>query len=337
MRVLFVGGTRYLGRHTAEAAVVAGDDVTLLHRGVTGADLFPGAERLLTDRNLDLSVLAGRAFEATIDMCAYFPRQVTSLAEALDGRGGRYVQVSTVSVYRSPPPARRDEEMPLLSLDELDDPHTEELTLDAYGALKAGCEQAARAGFGDEAVIVRPSYIVGPYDASYRFTYWVERLARGGQVLAPGPADNPFQCIDVRDLGQFLLELARTGPSGTFHVAHPAPPLSFGELLELVASQVAPPGTELVWVDAAWLEAAEVSWQELPLWAGVDEGRDLMALDPSRALAAGLRPRPVDETIRDLHAAEAANPTVTPAPVGLVPEREAELLAAWSAGTRAHG
>jgi 2'-hydroxyisoflavone reductase len=331
--LLFIGGTRFVGRHAVEAALDAGDEVTLVHRGRTGPDLFPRAEHLLADRNEGLSVLEGRSFDATIDSSAYVPRQVRALAAALGDRGGHYVHVSSVSAYASPPPASgRDEDMPIASTDSLADPDTDEVTFETYGPLKAACERAALDCFGEAVSIVRPTYVVGPYDSTYRFTYWVERLARGGRVLAPGPADNPFQAIDGRDLGMFLVALAHRGEEGAFHTVHPAPPFSFGECLELVAGAVAPPGTELVWIGPDWLEAAGIGQGDLPLWAALEEDRGLSALDPSRALAAGLAPRPLADTVRDLHGAELAEPTAPPGEVGLDPAREAALVAAFSEG-----
>lgn len=256
MRCLVIGGTQFVGRHIVEAALAAGDEVTLFHRGRTNPDLFPDARHLTGDRNSDLSALAGEEWDATIDVSAYVPRQVAGLAEALSSSVG------------------------------------------------------------------------GPFDHTYRFTWWVERIARGGRVLAPGPGENPFQVIDARDLGAFVRHIAAGGATGTYHAVSPAPPFSFADFLDAVVEAVGPPGTELVWVDASALEAAGVTGQDLPLWAGEEEGRDLSAADPTRAVAAGLDPRPLGDTIRDVHAHEQATPTPAGSGVGLAAEREAELLAA---------
>jgi 2'-hydroxyisoflavone reductase len=336
-RLLFIGGTRFVGRHAAAAALAAGHDVTLLHRGKTGAGLFPQAEHLLADRDADPAVLApvlaGRDFDATVDSCGYVPRQVRTIAETLGERAGHYVYVSSVSAYASPPPAGvRDESMPLAPVSALEDPETEEITPETYGPLEVACEEAALGAFGpDRVTIVRPTYVVGPFDPTYRFTYWVERVAQGGRVLAPGPAENPFQAIDGRDLGSFLASCAVSRRSGAFHAVNPAPPFSFGELLELVAGVVAPSGTSFEWVEAPWLLEHGVEWAELPMWAGEEPDRELGALDPGRAFAAGLSPRPLEETVRDLHRAEAESATPAAGTVGLTPERERELLEAWTA------
>jgi len=334
MRILIIGGTVFVGRHITEAAIAAGHDVTVFHRGRSGADLFPGITHLAGDRNTDLSALtdAGLAdgqWDVTIDVCAYFPRQVRTLAEALGGRGGRYIYISSTSAYKSPVSPGFDEDAPLA---ELADPATEEITDQTYGPLKVACERLAAELFGaDQTTIVRPTYVVGPHDVSYRFTWWVERIAYGGHVLAPGPKDGPIQVIDARDLGRWIVSLAERAVRGTFHAASPPPPFSFADMLEAIVAEVAPPSTRLIWVDADFLLEFGETAETLPLWPGGDPESDINTADPSRAYAAGLTPRPLAETIAELHAAELDAPTLPRPGVGLTAEREAELLAAWRA------
>jgi 2'-hydroxyisoflavone reductase len=328
MHILVIGGTQFIGRHIVGTALAGDDVVTLFHRGKTNPDLFPEADHLLGDRNSDLTALSTGEWDATIDTSAYVPRQVHALADALGGRGGHYVHISSVSAYAPPTAPGGTEELPLAVLD---DPSTEKVNDHTYGGLKALCEQASHDGFGESVSIVRPTYVAGPHDHTYRFTYWVERLAGGGQVLAPGPSDNPFQVIDVRDLANFIVLLARQRQSGAYHAVSPAPAFSFEDFLTTAAAEVAPDGTELVWVDSDWLEAAGVTAEELPLWAGTEEGRDASALDPSRAMAAGLSPRPLAQTVRELHAEELAQPTDRPKAVGLDAELEGELVGTWLA------
>jgi 2'-hydroxyisoflavone reductase len=324
VRILAIGGTRFIGRHFTAAALAAGHEVTLFHRGRTGAGLFPRAAELIGDRSTDLGLLAGASWDATADFCAYFPRQVRELAAALGGRGGQHLQISSVSAYRTPgvPGFREDAPLAVLA-----DPAVEEVTLETYGGLKAACEQAAIAEFGAATTIVRPTYVVGPHDYSYRFTWWVDRIARGGTVLAPGDPADPIQVIDARDLAAWLVTLLEGAVAGAFHAVSPPPPFGFGDLLEAIAAVAAPPGTRLAWVDSATLLAAGADDEVLPLWPGASpEDATLNAADPSAALAAGLAPRPLRDTIADTRAAEARAPTKVPAGTGLDPVREAALI-----------
>ncbi len=331
MRILIIGGTVFVGRHIAEAAIAAGHDITLFHRGRSGADLFPSATHLTGDRNEDLSAFSSNSagqWDATIDVCAYFPRQVRSLADALGGRGGQYLFISSTSAYRIPVSPGFTEDAPLA---ELDDPASEEFTDKTYGGLKVACERAAMEMFGDTTTVVRPTYVIGPHDESYRFTWWVERIARGGTVLAPGGAADPIQVIDARDLGSWVVSLVERSVAGIFHAVSPPPPFGFGDLLEAIAAEVAPWGTRLTWVDADFLVEFGESMETIPLWPGGDSERDINTADPARACAAGLAPRPIRQSIAEIHAAQLATPGQPPAGVGLTAEREAKLLAAWHA------
>ena len=330
MRILIIGGTVFVGRHIAEAAIAAGHDVTLFHRGRTGADLFPSATHLTGDRDADLTALSTGRWDATIDVCAYFPRQVRALADALGGRGGQYLFISSTSAYRSSVPPGFTEDAPLA---ELEDPASEEFTDQTYGGLKVACERAAIEMFGDAdgATVVRPTYVIGPHDTSYRFTWWVERIARGGTVLAPGGAADPIQVIDARDLGSWIVSLAERSVTGVFHAVSPPPPFGFGDLLEAIAAEVAPWGTRLTWIDPDFLVEFGETTETIPLWPGGDSERDINRADPARAYAAGLAPRPISQSIAEIHAAELATPTKPPAGVGLTAEREVKLLAAWHA------
>ncbi len=245
MRILVIGGTRFVGRHLVEAALEAGHEVTLFHRGRTGADLFPELDHRLGDRDTDLSTLAEGEWDATIDTCAYVPRQVHQLADLLGERGGHHLLVSSVSVYAEPKGPGIDEDAALI---ELEDPSTEEVTNETYGGLKVLCERAAVERHGPRTVLVRPTYVVGPDDYTWRFPWWVARIARGGEVVAPGPGDAPAQVIDVRDLGTWMVRLLEEGHSGAFHAASPAPVFTWREQLEAIAEAVGPAGTTLRWV-----------------------------------------------------------------------------------------
>lgn len=323
MRILVIGGTRFVGRHIVESALRQGHEVTVFHRGGSGTDVLPTAEHLLGNRHHDLGLLMGREWDATIDVCAYVPREVEELAAALNGRGGRHLLISTVSVYAPPPGPGLTESSELI---ELDDPTTEEVTGDTYGGLKVLCERAAAKAYGPELLVVRPTYVIGPHDHTWRFPTWVRRIAAGGDVLCPGPADIPMQVIDSRDQGEFVVHLVERGGGGTYHTATPRPPFSMGDLLEETVRAVGPPGTVLRWVDGDALVAEGLDDKAFPFWAPGEADFDVLAADPSAAYAAGLTPRPLADTIRDtaewVRAAADGGPTGT----GLAPAREAELL-----------
>ncbi|WP_151084184.1 NAD-dependent epimerase/dehydratase family protein [Nocardioides cynanchi] len=324
MRILIIGGTHFVGHAMAQAALDAGHDVTLLHRNAT--DELPGAAHLLADRNGDLAVLAGQTWDATIDVCAYLPGQVRHLHEALGDRGGHHVFISTVSVYEEPATVGADEASPLF--DEAADDVTE-ITGETYGPLKVSCETAAREAYGDAGLaIVRPTYVVGPRDATARYPYWVLRAARGGTILLPGPGEAPMQCIDARDMGAWTVTLAERRISGAFTAARPS--TTFAAMVEQTLAALGSDAT-LVEVDGDWLVGQGVDGAQLPLWS---EGSPELALamGTSRAEATGLTHRPFADVVRDTLAWAQAHPDQATNPaVGLSPEREQELLAAWTA------
>jgi len=214
MRILVLGGTQFLGRHVVDAALGKGHDVTLFNRGQTRPELFPDVEKLRGDRDGDLGALAGRRFDAVVDTSGYIPRVVRATLAALD-EIGHYTFVSSVSVYADlSSPA--DESAPLAQLTE----DTEDFRSEAYGALKALCEDVVRERYPD-AFIPRPGLIVGPWDPTGRFTYWPQRIADGGRVLAPAPADMPAQVIDARDLAEWIVDAGERKLAGTFNAIAP--------------------------------------------------------------------------------------------------------------------
>jgi 2'-hydroxyisoflavone reductase len=335
MKLLILGGTRFLGRHLAEQALQRGHQLTLLHRGRSGPTLFPEATHLLTDRDGDLSALDGGTWDAVIDTSAYVPRQVRAVAARLAGRVGSYQLVSTISVYGDFSAPGLNEDAPLARLT---DPDTEVVDGDTYGGLKALCEQAALDACGGRCLIARPGLLVGPHDPTGRFTWWATRLQRGGEVLAPGEPGSPVQFIDARDAAAWLLLQAERQAAGIFNLTGPCPPaeapLTMGEFLQ-TARWVLNPAAHLTWADEDFLMQAGVApWSDLPVWVGRGSA-GLHQVDITRAVAAGLRCRPLEQTLADtaawaatLAATAATDGPARPA-TGLVPEREAALLAAW--------
>lgn len=333
MRLLILGGTKFLGRHLAEVALARGHEVTLFNRGKSNPGLFREVEQVRGDRDGGLGALAGRRWDAVVDTSGYVPRVVRASAEALRDAVDSYVFISSQSVYRDfSGEVREDSPVGALA-----DEGVEEVTGETYGPLKALCERAAEEAMPGRVLSVRAGLIVGPYDPTVRFSYWTARVARGGEVLAPGDPERPVQFIDARDLAAWVLVSAEARRAGVFNVSGPDYRLTFGRFLE-ICGEVGGDGASFAWVDERFLLDRGVEpWGELPLWLdSSNEGfRNFFAADISRALAAGLAFRPLTETVRDTlewqKSGEApplkdgvAMPDST-----LRPGRERELLAEW--------
>jgi len=330
VKLLILGGTRFLGRHVAELALARGHQLTLLHRGRSGPDLFPQAEHRRADRDGDLQVLARGEWDAAIDTSAYLPRQVRAIADSLGGRVGHYQLVSTISVYAGFAASGTTEDA---AVQTLADPAVQTVSGETYGGLKALCEAEARSGFAGRCLVNRPGLLVGPHDPTGRFTWWVRRIAAGGDVLAPGDPQGPVQFIDARDAAAWMLRQSEQGTQGVFNLTGPARPLTWGALLE-TAVDTLNPDARLQWVDEAFVLGQGVApWSDLPVWLPREsEGMHRVVIAP--ALVTGLVCRPLAQTLADTAAwagppAPAAGP---PRPaVGLTAERETALLAAWRA------
>jgi 2'-hydroxyisoflavone reductase len=323
VRLLLLGGPKFLGRAIADATLARGHELTFFNRGRTNPGLYPEAEKLRGDRDGDLSALDGREFDVVVDTSGYLPRVVRASAELLSAASELYVFVSSISVYNdfSTPV---DEESALAEIarmpaDELAEDYSN------YGALKALCEREATEAFAGRALNVRAGLIVGPHDPTGRFTYWPHRVARGGDVLAPGPPDRPVQFVDVRDLADWIVLAGEEGRTGPFNVSERR--LPFARLLEACRAVTGVDSTP-TWVSEAFLLEQEVGqWMELPLWIAAEPGWEhFLEASVSKALDAGLRFRPLEETV-----AGALEHAGLVDGVGLRPEREAELLAAWHA------
>jgi 2'-hydroxyisoflavone reductase len=325
MNLLIIGGTRFLGRHLVQSALARGHELTLFHRGKTNPGLFSGVETILGDRQSDLDKLSGRRWEIVIDTCGYVPRIVKTSAEALKDAVSRYVFISSISVYPDYIKIGLDEADPVESTQ---DENVDENSPETYGLRKALCEQVVQETLGKErALVVRPGLIVGPHDPTDRFTYWPVRVARGGEVLAPDRPDAPIQIIDVRDLSEFVIRLVEKGPTGVFNATGPDYRLTIGKLLA-TSQQVSASNASFHWAPLEFLERQQIApWSDLPAWLP-DSGQfaGFAKVDVSKAIGAGLRFRPLEETVRDTLTWASARPADHAWQAGLKEEREHELL-----------
>jgi 2'-hydroxyisoflavone reductase len=288
VKLLFVGGTSFVGRHAVEAAVAAGHDVTVFHRGSTNDDLLAGSiSHVHGDRDgPDYTALDDDAmWDAVIDVSAYVPRHVDQLADTVGSRTGHYVHISSISAYDDAAITTSEDSALCADLAE----PTEEVTGDTYGPLKAMCERAGRQRFGDDCTaVIRPTYVVGPHDPTDRFTYWARRTARGGDVAIVG-GGAPLQVIDSRDLGQFIVNCAESGVAGAFDAVGPWAPIE-----EFLAT-ITPRGVEARFVDVG-AEALEKAGVRLPLMSADPELAAFMTRPGAQAQAAGLVTRALADT-----------------------------------------
>lgn len=323
MDILIIGGTKFLGRALVDAGLARGHTMTLFNRGMTNPDAYPDLETIIGDREKDLDKLNGRSWDAVIDTCGYVPRIVKLSAEALKDKAKQYTFISTLSVYPVVGAPKRDENADLMTLE---DETVEEINNETYGGLKVLCENAVFDAFPDSTLIIRPGLIVGPYDPTNRFTYWVTRTAKGGEAIAP-PATQPVQFVDVRDLAEFTIARIEAGATGTYNVTGPDKRLSFGEWLS--ASKTAlNSDVHYHHVDDDFLQKHEIGeFMELPLWMNLPIAEGFMTFSIDKALDDGLRFRSIAETVRDTLEWTKTLPPDTPKPADLPVEKEDMLLA----------
>lgn len=326
MKILVLGGTRFVGRHIVELALARGHAISLFNRGISNPELFPQVESLRGDREGDLGALEEGRWDAVIDTSGYLPRIVRASAERLVDSVSHYTFISTISVFADFSEVGIDEDS---SLDTLEDESVEEVTGETYGPLKARCEAVVREVYPGSALVIRPGLIVGPHDPTDRFTYWVHRVAQGGEVLAPGDPRSPVQFIDARDLAAWTLDLVATGESGTFNATGPEDPHTMAHFLG-TCNEVSGSGGTFTWVPAEFLlENGVEPWSDMPLWMPQESYRGLMQIDVQRAVSHGLQFRPLEETARDTLAWAAARSRDHEWQAGISTEREENLLEAW--------
>jgi 2'-hydroxyisoflavone reductase len=318
MRILVLGGTSFVGRANVEDALRHGAEVTLFGRGRTGADLFPGVERRIGDRDTgDYASLRTGSWDAVIDVSGYITRHVGTAMGVLWDRVGRYVFISSHAVYMrtgvgpgSDEDAPRRPPMRRVEVEDLDD--------DTYGPSKAACEDEVRAYYGDRATIVRPGKVAGPYDSSDMFTYWVRRAARGGRVALPGRPEQPSQVIDSRDLARLVVQLVADDRPGAFNAVGPAEPTTLGGLIETCA-RVAGTEVEIVPVPPDAVPPLFPLVRPESLWPTLQRSA-------ARARAAGMPATPLAVTVADVLAWDRER-GLPPLQHGLSAEQEQKLLA----------
>lgn len=339
MRILVIGGTQFLGRAFVAQAVERGDEVTTFNRGRSGPDPV-GVEVVRGDREVtgDLeSLVAGRHWDAVVDVAGQVPRVVGETARVLSGHADTYLFVSSVHAHVDWPAKAVDETSPRHECP----PDAERDDVAQPNALKAGCERAVEQAFDGRVLIVNPGLIIGPYDNVGRLPWWLQRIARGGRVAAPGVPERPMQLVDARDIAAFMLSALSDGTEGKFLLSGVQANTTWGGLLN-ACIEVTGSDPELVWLDDEFLTAREIGvWTELPLWAPASPELDGVWLPSSaKALESGFRCRPVAETVRDTWAWVRSRPADAPpfaqgeTRLGIDPEKEQRLLAEWDATRR---
>jgi 2'-hydroxyisoflavone reductase len=287
MRILVLGGGSFVGRTFVELALTADHDLTLFSRGRTGTDLFPDVERCRGDRATgDYAALDDGEWDAVVDVSGYVPRHVRQAADALGDRIGRYLFVSTGSVYDvAKATGTIDEDSPRLAPER----DTEEITDTTYGPLKVACEDDVLTRYGERATVVRPGVVAGPYDPTDRFTWWVRRAARGGRVELPGRPDQPVQVVDSGDLAGLMLALLTEDRAGTYDAVGPAEPTTLDGLIRACAAGA---GTT---VDVVPVDPDDMS-SPLPLVLDDPSVDPLFRRTGAAARAAGMPTTPLPET-----------------------------------------
>jgi 2'-hydroxyisoflavone reductase len=335
LRMLIMGGTGFFGPAVVEEAVRRGHSMTLFNRGKTNPHLFPDLEKLKGDRNTgDLEALRGRAFDVIIDTSGYVPSHVEAVASMMADSARQYVFFSTCGVYADHSvPA--DESSPVAEADPewVASVKTIRESLANYGAMKALCEQTAERILPGRVTNIRPGLIIGPMDRSDRFTYWAVRVAQGGEVLAPGDGLDPVQLVDARDLATWTLECIEKEIFGTYNGISPAGEWTMAGMLYGIKGAFTTDAA-FTWVDADFLESAEVAaWTNLPVWIPrVGENGAFHLVSSAKAVAAGLKFRPLADTARDTvawHVETRGDDYQFGERAGISSEREAELLESW--------
>ena len=339
LKILILGGTGFTGPHQVRYALSRGHEVTIFNRGKQKVE-WPGTvEELLGDRNTgDLKALEGRDWDVCIDNPTTLPFWVRDAAHVLKGHVKQYVFISTISVYNDNDKLNADETAKVAPYAGADPFAEKKPTPELYGPLKAISEQEAQAQFGPAATIIRPGLIVGPGDPTDRFTYWPVRIARGGDVAAPGDGGDRVQFIDARDLAEWTIRMGETHRYGVYNATGPAKPMTMRAMLDAIEVGVKSK-PNLIWIPSKFLDDHKIqAWSDMPVWVpGEGDSAGFAQRSIARALDAGLTFRPTMTTAADTLAWFKEQPADRQATMksGLTPAREADLLKAWRASQKA--
>lgn len=326
MNILLIGGTHFLGRHCVNTALRRGHTVTLFHRGKTNPDIFPDIEHLIGDRRSNTEVLAHRKWDGIIDTCGYIPSDIENIAERLAGNIHTYMFVSSVSVYKDNAVADIDEHYPVATMP--DGADTTSFAIEYYGALKALCEEKAVEKFGDNVINVRPGLIVGEFDPSDRFTYWVRRGAQGGTILIPGGTHYPIQYIDVRDLADWMILALENRLSGTYNAVTPPNFTTLSRIVEIAAQKVGV-SYDFVYAPDDFFEKHQIApWSQMPVWLpeSMEDYAGFSLMSVEKAVRDGMTFRTPEDTVRDILEWDNKRDKSNPMRAGILSEKEEELL-----------
>lgn len=313
MKILIIGGTKFLGRHLLDAALQNNHEITLFNRGKKYSDEeISKTEQIHGDRNFDLENLNGRKFDAVIDTCGYLPQTVKKSAEFFKDKAGKYVFISSGSVYADGMKADYDETTKTAKLSDEErekfenlDPAQELNGLvlgESYGALKVLCEESAEQAMPGRVLSVRAGMIVGAFDWTDRFSYWVMRIERGGEVLAPGKAENFVQLIDARDLSGWIIKAVEEDITGIFNVTSQSLALTFGKMLDEIKAATES-DAQIIWASEKFLTENSVApWSEMPFYLPESdaETKNFLSMNVDKALGKGLKIRPLEKTVLEV-------------------------------------
>jgi 2'-hydroxyisoflavone reductase len=339
MKVLILGGTRFLGRALVEEALKRGHEITLFNRG-TNKETFPQVEQLIGNRDSDVSLLENRKWDVVMDTCGFAPHQIKKIAAVLGDNIEHYTFISSISVYKDWIPLNITEDYHLQSMppdDKLKGVEEGEISpYEYYGALKVLCEAEAEKHWPGSVLHIRAGQLVGPFDYTDRLPYWVQRVAQGGKVLVPGRSDRPVQLIDVKDIATWVFNMAENRKAGTFNVTGPNYELTIEELLK-TCKAVTNSNAEFVWAEEQFILEHKVKpWTEMPLWIPehfpLEEEKEpwkgSFFISIEKAVSAGLAFRPIEDTVYDVYQWEKSRQNIE-RKAGISREREQKLLETW--------